>query len=47
LGVEVEKAVMRVDFEEIEEVAQIAKEWQEEKERRLWKLHKCDNIYDF
>jgi len=32
--VEVEKAVMRVDFEEIEEVAQIAKEWQEEKRKK-------------
>jgi len=34
LGVEFEKAVMRVDFEEIEEVAQIAKEWQEEKRKK-------------
>jgi DNA-binding XRE family transcriptional regulator len=34
LGVEVEKAVMRVDFEEIEEVAQIAKEWHEKKKKK-------------
>jgi len=34
LGVEVEKAVMRVDFEEIEEVAQIAKEWHEKKRKK-------------
>ncbi|MBO1350609.1 MAG: helix-turn-helix transcriptional regulator [Hormoscilla sp. GUM202] len=34
LGVEVEKAVMRVDFEEIEEVAQIAKERQEKKRKK-------------
>jgi len=34
LGVEIEKAVMRVNFEEIEEVAQIAKERQEEKRKK-------------
>ncbi|MBO1350606.1 MAG: helix-turn-helix transcriptional regulator [Hormoscilla sp. GUM202] len=34
LGVEVEKAVMRVDFEEIEEAARIAKKWQERKKKK-------------
>jgi len=34
LGVEVEKAVMQVDFEEIEEVARIAKKWQEKKRKK-------------
>ena len=34
LGVEVEKAVMRVDFEEIEEAARIAKKWQEKKKKK-------------
>ena len=34
LGVEVEKAVMRVDFEEIEEAARIGKKWQEKKKKK-------------